>query len=609
MECGHSSIREWTKMRGKGHVPSLPEVSAKALCRFISKHHSHHCEAGEDPEQQEPESNPGKSKGGGGAWRAFCSDRFSGIKFTRENLRLAKREFAALTPEEYEHYKEVGHLMTLQARHRRMQTVNVQPGSRELAIPDSSSSILENPDSMLMIAGDDFTERFGSFKNIILQEQRAKRQAEKNAQVPEDPTDSAEQDPSLVELVASGGPGLLKGLRRNPNGSEEVSLAVDRFRWKLPVIPFVRAVLDFAARSEDELKVADLENAWAKLHELVQHEKLQKLEFANGKPFPVTPCFLTLQAMEGQDGIETRTSLDFLKIYWDMAQPCFARFYTIVDSKHIELEDDMMLPKYVDVKLEAIEPKCFWRGSTVELAPKNRKRKQTQDSGEGDLFVRKVAQRKPTQGSAASASKPGIDRNDVCDNLDTVGVGTTDMDASDYDIDRDPDFMPDVPPNSAFDPDLEAELGKLIEEMCPPEDEPDTKEEEADAGLLHDFFAAAMLEDASDDDGPEGFMTSDEAAAVASGHAPCSGGDAGSSSSSSSSTSSSSSDTSSASSTPKGNAKTKPAAKPQPKHRVVQTLQEAGGRSASAQDASTVYIGPLKLVKRFHPVPCHSNRY
>ena len=100
--------------------------------------------------------------------------------------------------------------------------------------------------------------------------------------------------------------------------------------------------------------------------------------------------------MEGQDGIETRTSLEFLKIYWDMAQPCFARFYTIVDSKHIELEDDMMRPKYVDVKLETIEPKCFWRGSQAEFAPKSRKRKPTQDSREGDLFVRKVAQRKPT---------------------------------------------------------------------------------------------------------------------------------------------------------------------------------------------------------------------
>lgn len=286
MECGHSSIREWTKMRGKGHVPALPEVSAKAICRFISKHHSHHCETAEDPEQQEPEANPGKSKGGGGAWRAFCSDRFSGIKFSRENLRAASREFKALTPEEHAHYKEVGHLMTLQAKHERMKAVNVHPGSRELALPDGSIKILEDPDSTLMIAGDDFSERFGSFKQIILQEQRAKRQAEQIAQDPVDPTDSAAQDPSLVELVNSGGPGLLEGLRRNPN----CGLAVDRFRWKLPIIPFIRAALDFAARSEDEPKVADLENAWARLHELVQHEKQQKLDFGNGKPFPVTPC-------------------------------------------------------------------------------------------------------------------------------------------------------------------------------------------------------------------------------------------------------------------------------------------------------------------------------
>lgn len=126
---------------------------------------------------------------------------------------------------------------------------------------------------------------------------------------------------------------------------------------------------------------------------------------------------------------------------------------------------------------------------------------------------------------------------------------------------------------------------------------PDTKEEEADAGLLDDFFAAAsaMCEDESDDEGPEGIMTS------ASGHAPCSGGDDGSSSSGSSS--SSSSDSSSTSSDPKGKAK----AKANPQHRELQTLQEAGGRSASAHDPSTVSIGPLKIVKRFYPVPCCSN--
>ena len=37
MESGHSSVREFTKARARGHVANLSEVSAKSVCRFIAK--------------------------------------------------------------------------------------------------------------------------------------------------------------------------------------------------------------------------------------------------------------------------------------------------------------------------------------------------------------------------------------------------------------------------------------------------------------------------------------------------------------------------------------------------------------------------------------------
>ena len=39
VEAGHASVREFTMQRGRGYVPTLSEVSAKSLCRWINKHH------------------------------------------------------------------------------------------------------------------------------------------------------------------------------------------------------------------------------------------------------------------------------------------------------------------------------------------------------------------------------------------------------------------------------------------------------------------------------------------------------------------------------------------------------------------------------------------
>lgn len=301
MECGHSAIREFTKLRGKGHIPHLAEVSAKSICRFVAKHHDHRGCATEGDQQsgQPTKGEPTSKKGGGGPWRAFVSERSSKTKLTRQGIRNMKEEYRNLSAEEFAHYKRLGHAMTIQHRLKKSQYLNQRtsqvpdtiPG-HELVPANDSNLILADPQSSLVVDGDDFGERFNSFKQILRREQKSKKQSDTLARQPEDPTDDGSHDMSMSQFVRAGGPGLVDGLRRHPTGAGAASLVVDRFHWKLPIVPFVQAVLDEGARAEDELKVIELEDAWTRLHELVQHSDQKELDFRNGggKPFPITAC-------------------------------------------------------------------------------------------------------------------------------------------------------------------------------------------------------------------------------------------------------------------------------------------------------------------------------
>ena len=101
IEAGHSSIREFTKQRGRGHIPGLEEVSAKSVCRFISKFHGH--AKGEEPQHQQPEPQrdeppepqrrPPKRTGSGGPWRAFCSCESKGKRLTSDAIQDLKRKY------------------------------------------------------------------------------------------------------------------------------------------------------------------------------------------------------------------------------------------------------------------------------------------------------------------------------------------------------------------------------------------------------------------------------------------------------------------------------------------------------------------------------------
>ena len=99
--------------------------------------------------------------------------------------------------------------------------------------------------------------------------------------------------------------------------------------------------------------------------------------------------FLMLQAGDSleQHSVEVRTSLEFLKQYCDIDVQYFLRLLRIVDDRKVEYSQDVMLPRCVDVVL----PKgphgishCFWRGASIEFAPrisKHRKPKAASNRG------------------------------------------------------------------------------------------------------------------------------------------------------------------------------------------------------------------------------------
>ena len=127
VECGHSSIREFTKQRGRGHVPDFSGVSCRVMCRFLSKQTDIKAqEKEEEQEQEESRDQQAQNKkkaqrpGSGGAWRAFCKEKAGGNKFTPFSLKELAAEYKALSHDEYQYYKESGLAMTVQGSWKRL---------------------------------------------------------------------------------------------------------------------------------------------------------------------------------------------------------------------------------------------------------------------------------------------------------------------------------------------------------------------------------------------------------------------------------------------------------------------------------------------------------
>ena len=255
VECVHSTIREFTKQRGRGHIPPLTVVGAKVLCRWVAaKHQGVTTEKNHKDTEAAEESAVQQQRGAGGTWRAFCSERFANQKMSRNSLKDASEAYHNLSHDEYQYFKEMGLRMTLGAQYKRLQgqhgnstpTANRPgPGSLLQATNANSREILEMATSakllQLMILGLDSSSegKYKHFGRILWAERRDLRKTliEKDKTAIECVRAALSSDRVLSELVMRhGGPALLEGLQHMPLTNQ-----VDLYEWKMPLGSFTEA--------------------------------------------------------------------------------------------------------------------------------------------------------------------------------------------------------------------------------------------------------------------------------------------------------------------------------------------------------------------------------
>lgn len=169
------------------------------------------------------------------------------MKLTRVGFKSLSAEYRALSVEEYQHYKQLGALMTLHSKLNRdasvTKTSSTTTVSIDVGVGPNSDLVLASSTPALMVAGSNFTERMDAFRKLLIGERREnmsqKRDSEQPADTTTDAADAADSFALCDSLCRHGGSAFLDGLRRAPSTS-----MVEPFRWKLPITSFLQAGLD-----------------------------------------------------------------------------------------------------------------------------------------------------------------------------------------------------------------------------------------------------------------------------------------------------------------------------------------------------------------------------
>ena len=115
IEALHSTNRETTMMRSRGWFCSAATLSSRFITHVVSKSEL------QVPTQKNQESEKSKDSKpkptglthGGGPWKAFVHDRAKGQKLNADLMSRLSDEFRALTPDQFQKYKEAGAAGTL----------------------------------------------------------------------------------------------------------------------------------------------------------------------------------------------------------------------------------------------------------------------------------------------------------------------------------------------------------------------------------------------------------------------------------------------------------------------------------------------------------------
>ncbi|CAE7791864.1 unnamed protein product [Symbiodinium sp. CCMP2592] len=377
VESGHSSVREYTMSRGRGHTPDLAQVSAKRLCAWFGRKYVHPSDRKQNAQQKRKQRKEKKHARPGGAWRAFCSDRAKGQKFNRVLLRALSAEYRGLSQDEYEMYRERGVAATAAARlgNKRPFSLVDQP-DQPLQLALRPAEVLEkHTDLVLRLPGSDFESQF----EVLRARLRAGHRADKSraAVAPAD----VPLDTSFLQqaLDRGGGPGLVEGVRTRPHAAAVPKLQHHCF--VPPAVGFAKDALAFSKSRRSQMEgtqtssMSDwLHNQWTLEHTSLRHEDRSKIPRSKKHASGMGPCGLT-----GTCSCSRPKEQEFCKKLAQLLRKTFWKRRGVACAERLDYEAGRLV---VSLKIGDGEQEVFffpgytnfttWTFSAVVLRPRGR---------------------------------------------------------------------------------------------------------------------------------------------------------------------------------------------------------------------------------------------
>ena len=253
LECKHAKNREHTLLRNRGWVPSLETISSKFLCRFSNFGVCQKQQQRDVPAASEMENGKNKKlkrKRGGGAWRAFISDKFSGkSSFRTSSMAQLSQEYRCLTDAELLRYQIAGEagvaasragLPAFGARIRRKQTHAPLPLAPGLSTETGALVAVDTGKQMAEFGGVPFVSKYHTFKEALQIAWRSQQH---------DVTLSKDQSAELESFAWSSPPELpmqtlqqdVPSMARFFEQHAARTYALKVFRWHPPLATAVQA--------------------------------------------------------------------------------------------------------------------------------------------------------------------------------------------------------------------------------------------------------------------------------------------------------------------------------------------------------------------------------
>ncbi len=263
LESGHSTVREYTLQRARGHTASHKDVSAKSSCRFVGRAYNvedqqlkeQHAKPPGPPGETENTGNTGTTKTkrrgtSGGAWRAFLSDKAQKTKLTAPLLKQLAQEYRLLSFDESERYRETGAAATTASRNDVKHPYKPQPAAQPAAQPALVDAVFGHVLDLVVIEPEDriasfdpdknFVEHYDDFKKRLpLDTQKKNRVKLLDEQLAKSSAEGVKRNAKMVSSLKPDGTGagLVAGLTFESSNNEKLS----SFSWVPSISKLVQA--------------------------------------------------------------------------------------------------------------------------------------------------------------------------------------------------------------------------------------------------------------------------------------------------------------------------------------------------------------------------------